>query len=198
MESTSNQLCAPEKASGRFGALLDIGAGDGSVTEQLAPFATKVFVTEESSAMRWRLWSRGFTVIDAEAGLRQEAFDCITMMNVLDRCDCPITLLQSVRSALKPSGVFVLAVVMPWCPFVERGTKKIPPRELLPMQGGECCKGATFEASTQRLVENVLTPLGFTLERWTKLPYLSQGSVDSEYYVLHDAVFLLRKTSAGP
>ena len=48
------------------------------------------------------------------------------------------------------------AVVLPFCPFVEDGTKQRQPSERLNMNGGWCREGASFEAAVQRLIEQVL------------------------------------------
>ena len=40
--------------------LLDLGAGDGNITSIMAQFAEKVYVTEVSTSMRWRLRKRGY------------------------------------------------------------------------------------------------------------------------------------------
>lgn len=41
-------------------SMLDLGAGDGMVTKQLAPLFSEVFCTETSPTMRWRLAERGY------------------------------------------------------------------------------------------------------------------------------------------
>ena len=40
--------------------LLDLGAGDGAVTAKMAPFFNKVYATEMSTSMQWRLRQKGF------------------------------------------------------------------------------------------------------------------------------------------
>lgn len=40
--------------------LLDLGAGDGMVTAKMAPFFEKVYATEMSWTMQWRLQQKGF------------------------------------------------------------------------------------------------------------------------------------------
>ena len=41
--------------------LLDLGAGDGTVTRIMAKYFRSVYVTESSSTMRYRLTQKGFT-----------------------------------------------------------------------------------------------------------------------------------------
>ena len=58
--------------------------------------------------------------------------------------------------------------------------------------------GETFEEQLSTLVQDVLVPVGFEVERFTKLPYLSEGDLYHSYYVLYDAVFVLRPVLAKP
>lgn len=187
-----------------FQTILDLGSGNGDVTETLLPFCEKagdISVTEISPTMRHRLKSKGFTVLDytdpfhdpPHSG-QQRRFDLITCFNLLDRMDTPLTLLRQVHEALQPNGVFLLAVVMPWCPFVEDGAGKREPKERLPMEGGFCCGGASYEASLGKLVQNVLLPAGFKVVRWTEVPYLCEGDLWYRYTVLYDAVLVLQKS----
>lgn len=186
----------------QFESLLDIGAGDGGVTAKLQPLFRKVYATEFSASMRWRLRRRGYEVLPHDSPfvvdpnaqpVERRYFDVIACNNVLDRADKPATLLRDMRDSLKPGGLLVLAVVLPWCPFVEDGPRQKAPSEQLPMKGGECCKGASYETSASKLFENVLIPMGFELVRWTRLPYLCEGNLRIEYALLNDAVFVLRK-----
>ncbi|KAH9580081.1 DREV methyltransferase [Trypanosoma melophagium] len=181
-----------------FDSLLDIGAGDGGVTARLQPLFRHVCVTECSSPMRWRLWWRGYELLPENNPFQhpdgtRRYYDVISCLNVLDRADKPLGLLQAMRDALKPNGILLLAVVLPWCPFVEYKNEQRPPSEKLPMEGGECCRGASFEDSLQRLVDNVLIPNGFELERWSRVPYLCEGNLRVEYAVLSDAVLVLKR-----
>ena len=51
------QLAEP---TGKLESLLDVGAGDGCVTEKLSPFFKSITATEVSRPMVYRLRSRGF------------------------------------------------------------------------------------------------------------------------------------------
>lgn len=55
--------------------------------------------------------------------------DGIALLNVLDRCDTPFTLLAQLRAMLRPgSGRLILAVVIPFRPFVEDGKTHRAPK----------------------------------------------------------------------
>jgi SAM-dependent methyltransferase len=191
--SSSSPLLLRSKGK-KLESLIDIGAGDGGITKILAPYFNSVHVTEDSIAMRWRLARMGYKVLPVNDPIPENSYDVVSCLNVLDRADRPLSLLKALRDAtVRPDGVVLLAVVLPWCPFVENGNRQKVPEELLPMGGGECCKGATFEVSLEKLVTNVIEPAGFSVVRWTKLPYLCEGSPTHEYYKLDDAVFVLKR-----
>lgn len=101
-------------------ALLDIGAGDGKITEKMERFFDSVFVTEISNPMIRRLENRNYTVLDAYNWFGDgKKYDVITCLNVLDRCDKPVTLLSQLKQSLKPNGRLIIALVLPFKPFVE-------------------------------------------------------------------------------
>ena len=120
------------------------------------------------------------------------------MLNVLDRADRPLTMLRAVRDLLDPqTGLFLLAVVLPFSAFVEAGTRRLAPTEELPMQGGRCVENASFEAAANVLLHNVLRPAGFKLRQFSRVPYLCRGDLQQPYYVLSDAVFVLEVGPSG-
>ena len=57
-----SQLIQFESLNGgaKLDFLLDLGAGDGAVTDKMAPFFNNVFATEMSPTMRFRLNQKGF------------------------------------------------------------------------------------------------------------------------------------------
>mmetsp|Transcript_8161 Transcript_8161/g.10330 ORF Transcript_8161/g.10330 Transcript_8161/m.10330 type:complete len:294 (+) Transcript_8161:164-1045(+) len=186
----------PTLAEENNGDLLDIGAGDGNITAKIASHYNRIVTTESSTVMQKKLRARGWECYEPEAvpwNDMKYKFNLVMCLNVLDRADKPLTLLRDLRGMVKPgTGRLLLAVVLPWCAFVESGNKQMQPTEKLDM-GNATCKGrATFEASFERIVEKNILPLGYELESWTRLPYISKGDVNSPYYTLSDAVLILR------
>ncbi|KAK1943502.1 Methyltransferase-like protein 9 [Phytophthora citrophthora] len=155
------------------GSLLDIGAGDGNVTASLASLVDQVTTTEASAPMVAHLNSRGYNSVQTcdlqhEFVQSRKPYNIISMLNVLDRADKPLTMLREIRELLDPqNGLFLLAVVLPFSAFVEQGTQRIAPTEKLPMRGGLCAEGASFEIAASLLLRN------------------------QPYYVLSDAIFVL-------
>merc|ERR1712187_580301 len=70
----------------------------------------------------------------------------VSLLNVLDRCDKPKSLLREAASLLRPGGHLLLAVVLPFRPFVEVGSQRRPPSEALGLP-----RDASFEKSAELL-----------------------------------------------
>lgn len=170
---------------------LDVGAGDGRVTRELAPMAREVVTTETAHRMASRLRDRGFVCheIDLVGAELPELspFDVVSALNVIDRTARPYTLIERMRDRLSSSGRMVLAVPLPLSPHVHVGSSTVDPDELLPIDR------RSFEQAATTLVETGLAPLGLELVAWTRVPYLSRGDRKVPVYVLDDAVFVLRR-----
>ncbi|KAG7392805.1 Methyltransferase-like protein 9 [Phytophthora pseudosyringae] len=186
-----------EPVAGGGGSLLDIGAGDGNVTASLASLVEHVTTTEASAPMVAHLNARGYNSVQTcdlqhEFVQSRKLYNIISMLNVLDRADKPLTMLREIREMLDPqNGLFLLAVVLPFSAFVEQGTQRVAPTEKLPMRGGLCVEGASFEIAASLLLRNVLQPAGFKLRHFSRVPYLCRGDMQQPYYVLSDAIFVL-------
>ena len=180
--------------------LLDIGAGDGGVTAKLARLVPPagVHVTETSPTMRYRLWRRGYTCLGVEGWGRShlppgERYDIISCLNVLDRCDEPITLLAQMRDSLVPvSGRLLLALVLPFAPFVEEGARRRMPSEHIQL------RGRTPEENINELQRDILAPLGLEIVSLARTPYLCEGDAIEPYYLLHDYVLCLASDGSAP
>lgn len=179
--------------------MLDVGAGDGNVSAVVCSRFEKVVAVETSVPMTRRLAARGYTassdpnLIFEPSKVGSRCYDLVALLNVLDRCDKPISMLKALKACVKPeTGRLLLAVVLPWCPFVEKGTKQEEPSETLDMDGGFCAEGASFERSLAFMSKQVIEPLGFEICSWSKLPYLCEGDGKKDHYLLDDAVFVLK------
>jgi SAM-dependent methyltransferase len=169
-----------------LGRLLDIGAGSGDVTAELAPLFTEVEATEMSRVMCGKLRRRGFACrrIDLAEQPHGETFDVVTCLNVLDRCQRPLSLLANAVAALGPRGRLVLALALPYNPFYYDGAATFAPLEDLG------CSHPEWETAVSLLVERALTPLGLTVHAFTRAAYVSSGDAEGERYVLDDVVIV--------
>lgn len=66
------------------------------------------------------------------------------------------------------------------------GSRKIKPSERINVQGYR------WEQQASSFIKDVFIPAGFVVESFTKLPYLCEGDLYRNFYVLTDAVFVLR------
>ena len=167
-----------------YTTLLDIGAGDGSVTARMSNLFKKIYVTELSPTMQWRLSQSGYIVLDS-VHWGNEKFDVITCLNVLDRCDKPFTLLKKIHDHLNPSiGRVILSLVLPFRPYFEYSSTHHP-IEPLPIIGKHP------EEQINSLITHVFQPSGFHLHKFTRLPYLCEGDLGQSYYFLSSYIFIL-------
>lgn len=56
--------------------------------------------------------------------------------------------------------------------------------------------GQTFEEQLLSVVNTVITPAGFYVEKFGRLPYLCEGDLEHSFYKLDDVIFLLRPSWA--
>lgn len=175
-----------EDLLGGGGRLLDVGAGAGDVTVHARALFDEVVTTETSRAMARRLRRRGLTChrVDlATAPLPDpRPFDAVSLLNVLDRCARPRSLLRAALGRLAPGGRVLVTVPLPARPHVDVGGATVDPDEPL---GG---RGATFEEALADLVEATLAPAGLEVTRLARAPYLSRGSTTARLHVLDAAV----------
>lgn len=173
--------------------LLDLGAGDGGVTEVMGGHFREIYATEVSAPMKWHLQRRNYKVLGIDewqhTGLQ---YDVISCLNLLDRCDDPLLLLRDIKRSLVPeTGRLILATVLPFQPYVEIGGKWQRPKEHVRL------KGKTWEEQVTDLSMEVFQKVGFKVETVTRLPYLCEGDMYNDYYVLDDAVFVLKASEDG-
>ncbi|CAL1526379.1 unnamed protein product [Lymnaea stagnalis] len=168
-------------------SLLDLGAGDGMVTKHMSSYFHTTYATEMSGVMVRRLQAEGFKVLGVDewssTGLK---FDLISCLNLLDRCDKPVTLLAEIKKSLKPgTGRLLVAVVIPFKPYVEFDSKTHQPTEYIHV------KGSNFEEQVQHF-DSIFKQSGFEVEKFTRLPYLCEGDLRHSFYMLTDVLFVLK------
>ncbi len=155
----------------RGGRLLDVGAGSGDVTVHARALFREIVTTETSRPMVRRLRRRGLSPrrLDLARERIEERFDVVSLLNVLDRCDRPRSLLRAARACLAPGGSLLLSIPLPARPHVDLGTHTVDPDEPL---GG---RGETWEEALADLVASTLDPLELVPRRIARAPYVSVG-----------------------
>ncbi|XP_057319581.1 protein-L-histidine N-pros-methyltransferase [Microplitis mediator] len=180
------QLMDTSDFKGPWDSVVDLGAGDGATTAHIAHLFKKVYATDVSAPMRWALAKRKFTVLDVSDWDKTGPFNVILCLNLLDRCDRPNTLLRQLRATLAPGGRLVVALVLPFSPYVETGERgDHKPMEYLPI------KGFGLEGQVAGLIDRVFEPAGLKCLAWSKLPYLCEGDLRQAFCFLEDVIFIL-------
>ena len=185
-------LLGPE----RIERVLDVGAGSGGVTRRLLPLAEQVITTELSAAMARSLRRGGLEchqldITEQDLPEPRSRFDLVCCLNVLDRTARPRRFLRRAVQLLEPGGRLLIALVLPYRPFYYSGAETPEPLERL------ACGEPEWEAAVNTLLERELEPLGLTLERLARVPYLSFGDTDRSLYELDDAILVLRKSPSS-
>jgi SAM-dependent methyltransferase len=158
----------------RGGRLLDVGAGSGDVTVHARSLFREIVTTETSGPMARRLRRRGFTCHRVD--LAREPlpgggkFDVVALLDVIDRCDRPRSLLKAAASLLAPDGRLLVSVPLPVRPHVDVGGHTVDPDE--PITGS----GETWEEALADLIDGTIEPAGLEVRRIARAPYLSIGA----------------------
>lgn len=177
------------------GRHLDIGAGRGDATAQLGRLFEQTVVTETSRAMARRLRKAGYRCIEGDLALHgdsNEAYDAVSLLNVLDRCDRPLSLLGTARTLVRPGGLLVIALVLPYHPFVYDAGAARPPTERLPISSEQ------WELAAVEFVSMCLLPLGLEIVTLSRAPYLSGGDARAPLYELDDLLVVCRAVRDVP
>ena len=176
--------------------MIDLGAGDGAITEIYKTFFNKLFATEASKVMRKSLEQKDVKVLPIDSWFQQaDRFDLISCLNLLDRCDKPHTVLHQIKSSLKPDGIAVIALVIPYSPYVEFPQPSNEKRETpnSPLENLNI-KGGTFEVQAESLAQ-LFSDIGFNVVSWSRVPYMCEGDLAKSVYTLNDVIFVLKKKS---
>lgn len=164
-----------------FNSLLDIGAGDGLVTDKFKEIVNNnnIICIETASKLIKALEKKGYkTKTDIEG-----EYELISLLNVLDRCEYPITIMKKIHQI--KSKFIIVSIVLPFSGFYQEGTKKYPQKESF------CEKYKNFEESVN-VISVKFNELGFDVIRISRVPYLSEGNINREMFFLDTAVFILK------
>ena len=186
--------------------LLDVGSGLGHVTSTLASALhiadpKRVVALESSGPLRRELENRwGFRAAASFADAGTEPFEVVSLLNVLDRCDDPVGLLQTAARLLQPrGGLLIIATVLPFRGSVQLpyGKRRSPqqPLNLMPaaFSAGSLPVRHAFGLGARSFIETIRKACNrTTLLAWTRLPYLSSADIAHTHYTLDSALFVLR------
>ena len=168
--------------------VLDIGAGDGAVTETLSSLADSITTTETSAPMARRLRRRGWVchevdLIDTSIP-NDEKYDRVLVLNVIDRTDRPLTLLERARDLVAEGGSLTVCAPLPLQPHVQLGADRKQPSESLPAAAD------SWELAASDLATFALEPIGLRVTKLARAPYLCRGSGKHPVAELDLAIFV--------
>ena len=158
----------------RGGRLLDVGAGSGDITLHARSLFRHIVTTETSGPMARRLRRRGFPCHRLD--LAREPlpgggpFDVVSLLDVLDRCDRPRSLLKAAAGLLAPDGRLLVSLPLPVRPHFDAGGHTVDPDE--PITG----RGERWEEALVDLIDGTIEPAGLEVRRIARAPYLSLGA----------------------
>ena len=164
--------------------MIDLGAGDGQVTQKLAPFFQQIFATETSKPMQKLLKSQNIDVLPIDTWMNQ-TYDFIACLNLLDRCDKPLDLINDMKKSLNHKGLLLVALVLPFKPFVE-AKENFEPTQRLNITSDQTVGQQVLS------VVNIFQEFDFELVKWTRVPYLCEGDTVHSVYYLDDILFLFQ------
>ena len=147
------------------------------------------------------------TAVPGPQATREPAsFDTVALMNVLDRCPRPLSLLHAAHYLLKPRGRLLVASPLPFLPGFHDGSAwRMPLEDLmeptrpaaLEGQAGGYPKGFGWEADLAQLWEDILPRYGFEAEAFGRLPYISVGDHRSRNGTVLDNVLMVARKVDG-
>ncbi len=71
-------------------------------------------------------------------------YDAISCLNLLDRCDKPLTLLQTIKKSLVKDGILIVALVLPFKPYVEYNKNNKPSEYLFENFEDSLCQNNNY------------------------------------------------------
>eukprot|EP00931_Biecheleriopsis_adriatica_P063786 TRINITY_DN38696_c0_g1_i1.p1 TRINITY_DN38696_c0_g1~~TRINITY_DN38696_c0_g1_i1.p1 ORF type:complete len:487 (-),score=73.62 TRINITY_DN38696_c0_g1_i1:6-1394(-) len=167
--------------------------------------AAQVTVVEHSRPRKRRLSARGFRAVDDLDQIPTSAslFDMVALLNVLDRCDSPDSLLETSLRHVSPGGLLLVAIVLPFCDMVKEGQRgqvaagRAPHNPLRIYKKAKCNAKppASFELAAAAFVAAAVHAHSLEVLSWTRLPYLASGDRKHQWFSLDSALFLLRRRS---
>eukprot|EP01043_Picozoa_sp_COSAG02_P071056 COSAG02_NODE_12832_length_1486_cov_0.852199_1_plen_324_part_00 len=175
---------------------LDVGAGSGHITAELAPSVGSVCATEISSWLVWRLGRRGIRAAvqssddPPSAALLESAglpsrYGTVFALNVLDRVDHSRAFLSALISLLLPGGRLVIALPLPYCAKPWEPGRAVSladwARQHALPQADELA--VDWEDAAAQ-VSASLAEAGLVVERVVRAPYLCQGWSNSSAQIV--------------
>lgn len=149
-------------------------------------------MTETASSMVKRLITREFSAHAVDISkdstyFPPNSFDVLSILNVLDRCERPKTLLRNAISFLKDDGALILSDSLPLNQQIRSRAGSLEER----INAGS----GTWEKCLSSFYNEVIEPAGLVPIHVSRLPYTYKSSRAQPYVVLDDFVMVCTKST---
>lgn len=166
--------------------LLDIGAGEGSITKNFEPYASYIACLEPSASFRRILRKRGYSLADTDD---KKTYDIVTLFNVLDICENPKSVLQAARKHLATDGILIISL-----PFPIK-TRSWDIRDIQNTNHLSQSPKLSFEEAVSDFYTDFLKKNDLEVSYFTRLPYIVSLPETQEATVYDNGLFVCYKKS---
>ena len=161
--------------------LLDIGAWNGCISQQLSSFVDEIYFIEPSLSFQKILNKKWYREHQGDT------YDIVTLFNVLDVCDSPEETIQSALKHLEKNGEIIISLPFPikarsW------DNRKITKTNLLTQSGEK-----TFEEAVSDFYRDFIEKNGLKIEYFTRLPYIVSHPETQKTTVYDNGLFVCSK-----
>ena len=164
--------------------LLDIGAGDGSITEKFSPYIGTIECSELAISFQKALKKKWFKLVQS---FGENNYDFVSLFNVLDRCTHPERLINEALLSMRKDGKIIMSLPFPISlqSWWQSGIKKTNSLE----QSQE----DSFEKCVSVFYQNFLLRYNLKVVFFTRLPYIVALPEEKRTTVYDSGLFVCEK-----
>ncbi len=164
--------------------LLDIGAGNGSITQIFRKYVEKIYCIEPSPSFQKILQKKWYTVVENPG---KGKYDVVTIFNVFDICDNPDELLSIWINSLSEWWLLVISLPFPLC------TRSWDNRKIRKTNHLGQKKNTSFEAGVSLVYTDFLRKHQLHVTGFTRLPYIVSLPESQDVSVYDNGLFICQK-----
>lgn len=168
----------------QFKKMLDIGAGDWSITDKFTPYLGEVDCSELAVSFQKILKKKWFRLVHSYT---ENEYDFVSLFNVLDRCTHPERLLKEALLSMKKNGKIIISMPFPislqsWWQSNIKNTNSLNQSQK-----------DSFEKSVSDFYENFLLSHNLKVVLFTRLPYIVALPEEKKTTIYNNGLFVCQK-----
>lgn len=167
----------------QYQTLLDIGAGNGSLTKNFEKQGMRISCIEPSRSFQKTLIKKGYTIKTTDD---EKIYDIVTIFNVLDICADPHAILRHAFTHLAPEGKVIISLPFP---IEVRSKDNINNRETNQLSQWPI----SFEEGVSRFYTDFLQKNWLKAIYFTRLPYIVSLPESQKTTVYDNGLFVCQK-----